>query len=391
MKTTRLERILALVFLLCAGGLWYWVRTGAGLPQVEPRTAAPEVFSAERAWDVLRRVLPEPVPHAMGSAAGAAVRERLGQELRGLGVEVEVQDTWVTSADPRGGRQSLARVRNLIGHLPAAEPGPEVLLLAHYDSVAAGPGENDDLAGCVAWIEALRAWLAADSRPPVGIWILFSEGEELGLFGARAFAEQHRAMESIGLVINLEARGSSGASRLFETGPGNRRWVDLYARHASRPSASSLSVEVYRRMPNGSDLSVFLERGLAGCNFAYIGEWSAYHSPADRVLPDALGSLQHHGENAMAMLRGLAQQPELLARPGEPEEPDLVHMDVLGRFLLRYTPRTGFPDGRVGVGLGPGRQRPRVSARCAGPARCLDHTCARLRVGLAAVARMDRA
>ena len=34
--------------------------------------------------------------------------------------------------------------------------------------------------------------------------------------------------------------------------------------------ATSLAVEVYRRMPNSTDLTVFLEAGIPGLNFAFI-------------------------------------------------------------------------------------------------------------------------
>jgi Zn-dependent M28 family amino/carboxypeptidase len=40
--------------------------------------------------------------------------------------------------------------------------------------------------------------------------IIFSDAEELGLNGAALFVTQHKWAKDIGLVLNFEARGSSG-------------------------------------------------------------------------------------------------------------------------------------------------------------------------------------
>ncbi len=347
-KLSNLDKFGLLLFASVWLLLWIWESGQWGMPEVQPIDAPETEFSAERAADALRRCMPEPVPHGMGSPAAGRIREGLAQELTKIGGRVEVQSRWVQDGDNR-----FARVDNLVAHFPGTEPGPELLALAHYDSVAAGPGENDDLAGCVAWIEALRALPVHSAR--FGVWVVFTEGEELGLFGARAFADEHPAMENIGLVVNLEARGSSGPSRLFETGLGNAQLTQAYGSFATHPSASSLSVEVYRRMPNGSDLTVFLERGLPGVNFAYIGDWPAYHSPMDTLERGGLQSLQHHGENVMAMLRALQAQPALLAGRAQEGQvaavKDSVHVDLMGRILLRYSPTTQWWAAILGLGL----------------------------------------
>ena len=64
-------------------------------------------------------------------------------------------------------------------------------------------------------------------------------GEETGLRGASAFAEQNKLMKSVALVVNVESRGDTGPSVMFETGPGNSRLIDLFSQATRAPVSSS--------------------------------------------------------------------------------------------------------------------------------------------------------
>src|SRR5688500_11657566 len=57
--------------------------------------APPDVFSAHRAREVLVRILGDETPHPTGSAANAAVRDRIVAEFARLGLEAEVQRRFV--------------------------------------------------------------------------------------------------------------------------------------------------------------------------------------------------------------------------------------------------------------------------------------------------------
>ena len=75
--------------------------------------------------------------------------------------------------------------------------------------------------------------------------------------------------------------------RLFETGPGNGWIVKPWARSAPHPRGASFAFEIYRRLPNDTDFSVFKRRDVPGLNFAAIGDSYAYHTArdtADRLL-----------------------------------------------------------------------------------------------------------
>ena len=73
--------------------------------------------------------------------------------------------------------------------------------MAHYDSVAAGPGISDDLAGVAAWLEVARA-LGHGPAPSRDVLFLFADGEEMGLLGAETSARE----TAIGDPVNVASR-----------------------------------------------------------------------------------------------------------------------------------------------------------------------------------------
>ena len=140
---------------------------------------------------------------------------------------------------------------------------PALLLSCHHDSVGAGPGASDDGAAVASLLE-IAGILARETPLPRPVILLFTDGEEIGLTGARGFSRFNETADRIGMVINLEARGSSGGSLMFETSRGNSWIIDQMAQGVQRPMSSSAYVTVYRTMPNSSDLTVFMQRGLNG-------------------------------------------------------------------------------------------------------------------------------
>ena len=293
--------LLAVVVLVLAGlaGLWS-VRPPSSRPTSAPATA----FSAERAFQQVEAIATR--PHPVGSAAGDEVREHLLTTLRGLGLAPEVQDT--VSIEGAGlsssaGGAALARVRNVVATIPGTDSTGRVILVAHYDSVQAGPGGNDDAAGTSTILETARALLAGP-RPRNDVVLLLTDGEEACLCGAKAFVDQHPLARDGGVVLNIEARGSNGPAIMFETSEGNGRLVEAYS-HAVKPVGTSFAVEIYRLLPNDTDFTPFRESGFAGLNAAYIDGAAVYHGPTDVPAAMDRDSLQHHGENTLALVREL--------------------------------------------------------------------------------------
>ncbi|HEU4522050.1 MAG TPA: M20/M25/M40 family metallo-hydrolase, partial [Thermoanaerobaculia bacterium] len=174
-------------------------------PAPLPATADAGRFSAGRARPIAEDLLREGVPHPVGSAANRVIRDRIAERFRILGYQVVIDARFVCNATP-----ACATVENLFAHQPG-HPGPWTLLVAHYDSVPAGPGASDDGAGVAVLLESARA---LRDRP--GIAFLVTDGEEAGLLGAEAFVQSPLA-KNVRAVVNVEYRGTSGPSFLFET------------------------------------------------------------------------------------------------------------------------------------------------------------------------------
>ena len=292
-------------------------------PPPLPASAPAARFSAARARAAFERALGSEAPHPVGSDHDGEVRERLVAQLFAMGYRAEVIEGAACGAS-----RACARVRSIVARRDGREPGPAVWLNAHYDSVWAGPAVSDDGAGVAAGLEVARA-LAAEPPHRRAIALLFNEGEEPGLLGAEALVKQKAFLDDVYAVVNLEARGTDGPSLMFETSPGNAGLIDLYARSVSRPMSNSLYYAVYRTLPNDTDLTVFKRAGLPGYGFAFIGGTARYHTPLDDLRHGDLGSLQHHGENALAMVRALADQ-EVALRGG-----DAFFFDVYAWFVAR--------------------------------------------------------
>jgi hypothetical protein len=280
-------------------------------PSPVPATAADTVFSAERAMRHVEQIAVR--PHAVGMPDHARVRDYILAQLTALGVKPSVQSTTAVSTRV----QSAGRVENILAWMPGSDPsGKAVLLVAHYDGVAAGPAASDDAAGCAALLETLRALRARKTPLRHDIFVLFSDGEEAGLLGAAAFVREHRWAKDVAFVLNFEARGTSGRSLMFETGAGNLGSVRAL-RSAGNATAGSVFTTIYRRLPNDTDLSELSMLGVPALNFAFTEGVERYHTSDDDVAHLNPGSLQHHGSQMLAATREVADHELPLAKTGD--------------------------------------------------------------------------
>ncbi|HSP45630.1 MAG TPA: M20/M25/M40 family metallo-hydrolase, partial [Chthoniobacterales bacterium] len=220
-------------------------------PAPVPASAAATEFSAERAIQHVKAIARAPRP--IGSANHAAARDYILQQLSAFGLEPELQKTTVISSSPASPFVA-GTIENIVARKKGTGDLPAVLLVAHYDSVATGPGANDDGVGVATLLETARALTA--SRPLENdVLFLFSDAEETGLLGARAFLAEHRWARAFKVALNFEARGNGGPVIMFETGPGNGALIRGLAKAAAYPLANSLSDEIYKRLPNSTDLT----------------------------------------------------------------------------------------------------------------------------------------
>jgi hypothetical protein len=296
-------------------------------PALVPATAPPLEFSAGRAMTRLEVIAKE--PHPMGSIEHASVRDFLLKELAAEGLNPEVQKT--TGVNPVWkGEFRAGTVENVIARLPGLANTKAIMLVAHYDSVPNGYGASDDGAGVAALLETVRA-LKSGPVLKNDVIFLFTDGEEPGLLGAYAFVTEHEWAKDVGLVLNFEARGNHGPAIMFETSNQNGWLIREFARSAPYPVAHSLAYEIYRLLPNDTDLTVFKKANLPSLNFAYINGLAHYHTKLDSVDAVDQRSLQHHGSYALALARHFGNL-DLRNRL----EGNAVYFDLLGSTILHY-------------------------------------------------------
>ncbi len=329
----------ALLLLLLAGALasLHWQRP--------PKALGPEVpardFSAARAMGHVRAIAQR--PHPTGSVAQAEVRDYLLAELDALGLDSEVQRA--LSSAREGRKVQAVRVENVLGRLRGTSgAGRAVLLVAHYDSVPTSPGASDNGAAVGTLLETARA-LAAGPKPAHDVMFLFSDAEEIGLHGARAFLRQHPWAREAAVVLNFDARGHGGPVYMFQTSERNGQWIPTFLRAATHPVANSLMNQIYQRLPNQTDFTVFQEAGLHGFNFAFIEGLTHYHGALDREDEVEADSVQHQGSYALDLARGLD-----LGSP-RAKAADRAYFNALGFHGVHY-PRWFAAVSAILAGLG---------------------------------------
>ncbi|MEI9932928.1 MAG: M20/M25/M40 family metallo-hydrolase [Rhizomicrobium sp.] len=179
------------------------------------------------------------IPHPVSSDEDANVRARILKEFAALGVKTTTYKAFTCNAW-RGFRfVPCATVIDIIDEVVPGE-GKAIVLLAHYDSVPAGPGASDDGAGFASILETARALRARGGKSLHPVIAVITEGEEAGLLGAQAFLENPALKARVGAVVNADNRGTRGRSLLFQTSPGDSRLIDLYAKNLPFYGTSSL-------------------------------------------------------------------------------------------------------------------------------------------------------
>jgi Peptidase family M28 len=295
-----------------------------------PNTQADSDFSVTKARALVGEIAR--APHPVTTAEHARVREVLIARLQALGLNVETQTgTGVRQALRRGNAISVSPYTNIIAVLPGRDPVQKaVLVMAHYDSAPWSNSASDDGAGVAAVIETARV-LASGPRPLRDTIFLLTDAEEVGMIGAQSFFDIHFLASKVGAAVNVEARGSNGLAIMFQTSPGNNELIDLWADHAIRPSGNSLANAVYDKLPNDTDLTVPLKKGIIGINAAFIDRFADYHMPTDNVANLDPRSLQHLGDYAVTTTRALANAPQLPNQSGE-----AAFFDFFGFGMIRY-------------------------------------------------------
>jgi hypothetical protein len=285
-----------LVLALLLFGIFFFM-----MPQSYDQTEAPlSEFSTKRALLIVKEISKK--PHFVGSKNHEVISNYLQKELQDLGLETSVQEGFTMTE-----KGTLVKSKNIVATIKGSKKNKALLLLSHYDSAphSYSKGASDDASGNAIILESVRAFLHNKTPHKNDIIILFTDAEELGLNGAALFVTQHKLAKEVGLVLNFEARGSSGPSyMLMETNDGNAKMVDAFQDgNVSYPVSNSLMYSIYKMLPNDTDLTVFREEGkIQGFNFAFIDSHFNYHTAQDKYENLDPKTMAHQGSYLFPLL-----------------------------------------------------------------------------------------
>ena len=184
-----------------------------------------------------------------------------------------------------------ARSANIIAEIEGEErPEDIVLLAAHLDSWDLGTGAQDDAAGVAIAMEAARLIAAMPRRPARTVRLVLFANEELGLDGAKVYAE--KALEADEKhVIGIEADGGAGLIYALESGVSEDA---LPVVEAMRELLRPLDIDGGDNdSPGGADLSPLRKAGMPVLSLEHDRSWyfDWHHSAndtLDKIDPGAL-------------------------------------------------------------------------------------------------------
>lgn len=315
---------------------------GVSLYTPKSKNATNNGFSAEKAKEHIKEIAKE--PHSIYDKDSLAeVRTYIIQELNNLGLDTDIF-TYENVEDRNG---KIVDINNIYTKIDGknGEDGKYILLASHYDSSpkkrdgeeAGSLGAADAGYGVSTILEILRVIKEQDKPLENGIKILITDGEEMGLLGAKQEMNNNFSLyENVEYVVNIEARGIKGPALMFETSSNNKKVIELYKK-ANLPVSYSLAADVYSKMPNGSDFSEFKKMGLQGINFAVLNSLDYYHTPRDNYENVSDTSLQHYGEQILPVVEEFVYNAKYGEEGALKSNEDSIFFTLLPNIFINYS------------------------------------------------------
>lgn len=294
-------------------------------PDAQPIEAPSTQFSSGRAMEYLKNIAIN--PHPVGSEEHSKVRNYIIEKSKEFGFEPKI-----LNSDP-GFENIIVKVDG------KAKSKNAILILAHYDTVSTGPGAGDNSSGVAVLLESLRVLKSSDALRN-DIIFLFTDGEETGLFGSKAFIEEYALIDDIKIVLNFDGKGCSGYSIMFNTGKNNRWIVKEFAKTVPYPIAFSSSIRSADNAFGWNDFDGFKEINKQGLNFIFNRGIYAYHSNRDIISNLDERVLQHHGTNAISLLKHFGDMDLEIEMENEG---NAIFFNVLRSFVAVYPESWAIP------------------------------------------------
>jgi carboxypeptidase Q len=211
------------------------------------------------------------------------------------------------SADTVDAQNTVAELRG------STKPEEVVLVGAHLDSWDLATGTTDNGAGAMAVLEAARILKASGAHPARTIRFVLFTGEEEGLYGSQAYAEQHeRYLKNYQAALVID-NGTGRITGMSLQGHDELRdgWRAMFG-----PIESLGPFAVRSRDKGGTDHLSFIPYGVPAFNYDQEtrGYNHTHHSQSDTYDYAVPGDLQQAATVMAVNAYELATIPEFLTR-----------------------------------------------------------------------------
>jgi hypothetical protein len=187
------------------------------------------------------------------------------------------------------------------------------IICGHYDSVAAGPGADDDGSGVAAVLAAAEIMRNYEFYYTVR-FVCFS-GEEQGLIGSRHYAEDaYNSNDSIIAVLNADMIGFAPSAsdgikgKIFENDASE--WIVEFTQDISQLYADYINIELFPQgQSGGSDHYYFWQFGYDAVFYHEYNFNDYYHSANDTIGNMNLTYSTRFTRLILATLAEMALQP----------------------------------------------------------------------------------
>jgi len=321
------RRFAVLVFAFLAIGL------ALGLPALQtkssraasgdPPGAAPA--AATSAYEYMAELSDEIGPRVAGTPAEVRAAERISQWLTQLGYAPAMQD--FSFKDGGASHASANVVATKAGTSPK-----QIIIGAHYDSVATGRGAFDNASG-VALMMQLADALRTAQTPYTLVFVAFG-AEELGSKGSNAYFRSMTAEQKAATVLMINFDSVATGDQVYCYSSAAEAWPQLTLRSMARQMGATIltSPGFNKDYPYGttgdwSDHAVFAKNGVP---YLYLEATNWLLGDKDGYINSAkYGEIWHSKKDTISYIE---QQ-----LPGRMEAQFEVEFAALAEFLTTYS------------------------------------------------------
>ena len=250
------------------------IKTGQGQDHPHSRNGAVQGYQAASPVTIFNDLISNVTFSGIGSFDISGHKRRPGQSVyfEGTNIVVYIRGSEDDQRDWWDGVEEGRPIN------PTGSGG--VLVNAHYDSVSTGFGATDDGVGVVTTLQLIKYYTTPGNEPKKGLVVLFNNGEEDFLNGARAFA-QHPISRFPHTFLNLEGAGAGGRATLFRT---TDTEVTRAYGNSPFPFGSVVSADGFKQglIRSQTDYVIFNGiLGMRGLDVAFMEPRARYHTDRD--------------------------------------------------------------------------------------------------------------